>query len=81
MVRSRHKGWRRLGVFVACACCVALWLAGLTLLAFGSTLIGVGLIVLGGGGLGVVFLASSRDKNGSFWELIIGVLEELFGRA
>jgi hypothetical protein len=65
---------------VACVCFAALWAAGLIVLAYGSTFLGVGLIMLGGIGAGVVLLAGSRDKKEGLWELIGGLLGELFGR-
>jgi hypothetical protein len=74
----RHEGRYRVGALAACACFVALWIAGLVVLAYGSILLGVALMVLGGMGAGIALLASSRDKGG-LWELIVGVLGELFG--
>jgi hypothetical protein len=63
----RHEGRYRVGALAACACFVALWIAGVIVLAYGSTLIGLALMVLGGIGAGIIPLASSRAKDG-LWE-------------
>lgn len=75
----RPEGRYRLAVLVASACFGVLWVAGLFVLAYDSTLLGVSLMVIAGMGLAVVLVAGSRRRGTNFRELIGGILGELFG--